>query len=261
VARLGRRQPNRPVVYHPKTILVLSLTAYETAWNTTTDPRILTGIAVQTDDLIVAGYVAENVVAGTTDLVITTTAGSTGAWTEIAQAINNVGVDVPYLVAWARATAIGTIDIQCDYVGATVANNGMFVLVVHANAGGQPTVGNFSANSAAGDATPAETLTIQDAGNNAVYFLAADFSAGTVATGASPASAVVVENSQNGAAYSVYAAYWPEQATGSRSYGPTGFGGSDWRGAAVEIRVPAAGGSAPPQRVIVNQAIARAATY
>lgn len=216
----------------------LTVVAYETSWTTTTDPRPLTGIAVQTDDLIIAGYLAENVVTGTTDLVFTTTVGSTTAWTEIAQAISNENLDVPYLVAWAQATAAGLVSIQCDYVGATPANNGLFVLVAHANAGGQPRIGNFSANTGAGDATPAETITIQDTGS-AVYFLAGDFTAGTAATGSTPAGAVVIENSQNGAAYSVYAAYWTDQATGSRAYGPTGFGGTDWRGAAVEIRIPA----------------------
>jgi hypothetical protein len=173
-----------------------------TAWNGTTSPKTLSGIAVQTGDVIVARGMAE---AGDVTINIATTAGSTGAWQLLADQPGTLDANRAHLRTWwTTASATGTINIAFSSSGSTQQFGG----VAKVWRGGTGVGAATSTNNGTGSGAPSLAITTTQA-NSGVDYAIADWNAtaGTAtftATGATPVQDV---NTTVAGAYRVYSAH------------------------------------------------------
>lgn len=205
----------------------LALTAVETAWDTATDPKTATITGCQTGDyLFVISGSGQFGGAAVTAVTTSTTAGSTGSWTEPQEALNTGDAKSWVSSAVAQVTANGDVTVQ---VSRTTSSTGFwgFSVVRARNSAGLGTSGFVNTS-----ATQVVNLTVQ--GNSAVFFSSFDWDAGSVGTGWTPTTDVTLIERSNGN-YTVHAAYWENQTAGTRDYGSTGAGGANRKTVGLEI--------------------------
>lgn len=213
-----------------------TITAFETAnWTSTTTPLTITVTGALTGDKILVLYGGDNGTTGSlvTAATVSTTGGSTSAWTEPEEGLAAGGQ------AWASSsaadvTADGTVTVSLSRTQGTGQVWGGMALLAH-NHGG---IG-VHARSA-----PSATETVSLAGlsqDSAVGMLAIDWDDLTTVA-FSPSGAVEVERT-SGTNVAWYAGYWLAQASGTRSYGIATSSTTNLHIIAVEILAATGGGS------------------
>src|SRR5262245_447550 len=208
-----------------------TITAFDLAnWHTTTMTQSVVVTSCLTDDwLFVFGGGDANPTGATT----TTTSGSTGSWTEVHESFG--ASQCWYTSARAQVTADGSVTVQVEVTGGTAAW-GFMVLRARGSAG----IGN-TAEDPTQDST--QTLSLTTSAGSAVGFISVDFSTGGVGTDWTPSTSVTLVERSQGGNYTAHGAYWDDQAAGTRSYGSTGAGGTEYKKIAIEI-LAAAGAAA-----------------
>lgn len=202
------------------------LTAIDGQWTVAGDPENLVDAGAAGGDFLF--LVAGGDIGGVTACTTSTTAGTTGSWTEIVESFPGAG-DCWMHTAWAAVTAGGSVTASTDPnpTPASAWGNAMV------RARGSLGIGN-SANATTGGAAQTISLTVSK-DHSAVLFMSLDFSAGSVGTGWTPSGATLLHRELVTGAYTVHVAYWSDEAAGTRSYGSTGAGGNDFVLFAVEI--------------------------
>jgi hypothetical protein len=207
-----------------------TLAAFESVWTTSTTPKSVVVTDCEVGDFLfvmAGGDDAANVSAVT----VSTTAGSTGAWSET---FEDTVDHCWYEAGWAEVTGAGSVTVQMAVTGA-VNPWGMYVV----RARGSDGIGVSGVTAVS--STQVVSLALTE--SSAVMFLSVDFSASAVGTNWTPSTGVTLVERTNTGNYSVHAAYWDEQPAGTRNYGSTGGSGSEYECVALEIlAAPAAGG-------------------
>jgi hypothetical protein len=216
---------------------VLQVAGFESAWNTTTTPKsvVVTGCEAGDKLYVIGGGDASsagNVTAATTS----TTVGSTTAWQEIIENFNGGANEDWCTSAWAEVTANGDVTVQMARTGTGMEWGFHGLRVRNPN---QLGVSGFSDHSA----TEVVSLALTG-GGSAVLYGSFDWDAMAVGTGWDPAAGVTLVERAAGSNYTVHAAYWTEQAAGTRNYGSTGAAGSGIKAIALEIKKASAGQTA-----------------
>lgn len=241
----------RPAVPDP---LGPSVTAFETTdWTGTGTPKFITVNGAVAGDLIVVMYGGDNGTGGgnVSAATASTNTGSTTSWSEPEEGLATTNQ------AWvssavAEVTADGSVVVQLDRTQASGQPWGGMALLCH-NHGGIGTHGR-SAPSAA------ETQSLAVEQNSVVGMIAIDWDDLAV-VGFSPSGANEVERTQ-AAQVSNYAAYWLEQAAGTRGYGIGTSSTTNLHIIAIEVLAAAAGEPVlPPAELVVRQAVNRAANF
>jgi len=215
--------------------VALSLTPFESVWNTTTTPKTVSVTGCVTGDylfmLAVGDMSSGNAVTACTT---TTTVGSTTAWTEPVELLTQPTTSEDWLsTATAQVTVDGsvTVSVARTKAGSQGGMWGCYVLLAKGSAG----IGNVASIASPGSAQVVSLVVSQ--ANSGVAFLMGDWDAGAVGTAWVPATAaVLVERSQQ-TDLTVYAAYWPSEAAGTRNYGSSGGPATaHYRSVALEIK-------------------------
>lgn len=222
--------------------MALTVTIFESAWNTTTTPKTVSVTGAVTGDwlAVIAGgdQSSGNAVSAATS---STTAGSTGAWTELAEDFDGGTSADWYHCAKAQVSADGSVTVQVDRTKAG-AQGGMwgFYVIRGNDSGGVNLLGQL------GTTGTTQVISGTPSQDSAVAIGLFDWNAGTAPTAWTPAGQTVVEATAL-TDYTVGAAYWTAQAAGTRNYGTTNWGGTpSIKGVAVEILANT--GPPPPER-------------
>jgi hypothetical protein len=209
----------------------LEVTAFETAWTGTTDPLSLVIPSCKNGDwLFLISGSGQAASGSTTAMVISTTAGSTGSWTEPKEDLNS-----PVSEAWitsgvAQVTADGDVTVQVDITRSAGTPAWGFAVVRARNSSG---LGNW----AFVDSSAAKTANLTVSQDSAVFWLAVDFNAAAVGTAWTPSTDVtLIEQSVPTGNYTVQAALWDNQTAGANTYGYTGGGTPLQKIIALEIK-------------------------
>jgi hypothetical protein len=199
-----------------------TIAPFESVWTNSTTPKSVVVTDCEVGDFLFVLAGGDDA-ASVTAVTVSTTAGSTGAWTET---FEDTVEHCWYEAGWAEVTGAGSVTVQMDATGA--ANPwGMYVV----RARGSDGLGDSGVTTVS--STQVVSLTV--AASSAVTFLSVDFSASAVGSGWTPSAGVtLVERTATGN-YTVHAAYWDDQAAGTRNYGHTGGSGSEYECVALEI--------------------------
>src|SRR6266536_2959518 len=191
--------------------MALTVTSFETAnWTTTTTPQTLTITGALTGDLIVVLYGGDNGTVGSSisAATVTTTGGSTSAWTEPQEGLA-AGSQCWASSSQATVTADGTVTVSMARTQTTGAEWGGFALLCKGH--------NGVGNSARTAPSAAETVSLTTSSGSAVAGIALDWDDLAVVA-FSPAGPTEIERSA-GANIAQYAGYWTNQAAGTLGYG------------------------------------------
>lgn len=203
-----------------------TIAAFTGAVNTSTTPKTIVVTDCEVDDWLftfAAGDLASAVSAATSS----TTSGSTTGWTE--QQEDVASSFCWYHIAAAQVTAAGSVTVQVAATGATQPW-GFFVL----RARGSDGPGASAEDTTAGSNQSLDLPVSDD--SSAVGFVSADFTAGSVGTDWTPnTNDTLVRREFVSGSYTFHGAYWDDQAAGTRAYGSTGGGGTEYKQAALEI--------------------------
>jgi hypothetical protein len=216
--------------------VTLSLAAFEADWTSTTDPKTVIVTGALTDDwLFVISGSGQTSSTAVTAVTTSTTVGSTGSWAKPQENLNS-----PVGESWissgvAQVTANGDVTVQVDPAKGAATPMWGFA-VVRARGSDGLGVSGFV------DSSATQVVSLAVSQDSAVFFASFDFDTGTVGTGWDPTTNVtLIERSQPGSNYTVHAAYWENQAAGTRNYGSTGAGGAARKTVGLEILATAAG--------------------
>jgi hypothetical protein len=205
-----------------------ALVAYETDWTSTTKPKTLVIPDCLTDDrLFLIGGSGQTGLQLVTALAITTTAGSTDAWTKPQENLNNPSQEAWITSGVTRVSAAGAVTVQVSPT--TTASPAWGFVVVRARGSSGVGVSGFV------DSSATQTVTLNPTAGSAVLFASVDFDAGAMGTGYTPAGAAEIERSQPAGAYTVHSALWTGVSAGSVAYGSTGAGGAARKTVGLEI--------------------------
>jgi hypothetical protein len=167
-----------------------------------------------------------------------TTAGSTGSWSDVEKQLPAGGGTGWIHIGAAQVTADGDVTVRATRTQSGTARAWGGAILRCRDADGIGIHGFV--NTSATEVVNLAGLT-QD---SAVGFISVDWDTGTPATGYTPAGAVDVERAAEGGNYTVHCAYWLAQASGTRDYGTNGTtSATNLVCAAVEV-LAAAGGTA-----------------
>lgn len=183
---------------------------FETAnWTATTTPRTITAVGALSADLMVAMYGGDNFGSQVTAATASTTGGTTGAWTEIAENFGPSSNSAWKSNAWANVTADGDVTASLARTQGSPQVWGGWAALLK-NHGG---IGNTA--ELTNGAT--ETVSLTTSANSIVLALGIDWDDLTNVAMV-PAGAHDVER-VSGTAVAWYAAFWVGQAAGTRNYG------------------------------------------
>lgn len=215
----------------------LTVTAFETVnWSSTTTPLTITLTGALTGDFIAVLYGGDNGTGSgnVSAATVTNTAGTTTGWVEPQEALG--GTSQPW-VSSSRAvvTADGDVTASLSRTQSTGQPWGGWAASIP---GGQL---GTSAKLGPGST---KTINLTTSNGSAVLLIAIDWDAApTVAL--SPAGATTVEASV-GANVTSYAAYWTNQAAGTRAYGVPTSATTNISFIVIEILDPNAGAASGP---------------
>ncbi len=193
--------------------------AQESVWNTTTTPKTVTFAGAVAGDriLMMATGDASNSFGDNhvTACTTSTTAGSTGSWTEPAEAMSSVDADwLSSATTTVSSTGSVTVSVDRTKNGAEGGQWGLYALLLRGDGG----IGNIGGVTTLGTAQVA-SLTVS--ADSLVAFISGDWDVNGAATALTPGGGVTVERSVL-TDYTVCAGYWTSQAAGTRNYGGTG---------------------------------------
>lgn len=199
----------------------------------------VTDSGVASGDLLIALAAGEGYTFSGGTRSIATQTGSTGAWTTYypTPTINN---DTEVVSGWATASGTGSVTVR-PVVRTTAGSFGWIgsALIRIPAAEWSGTVTGVAAFQADADGQVSVTL---GSGTWTVIYIGADYSATNPGTTNTPTGGANRSTFTDASHYSVAVRTWTGQASGTRSYGPSGLSGDDFTG--VVIAVPeAAGGS------------------
>lgn len=212
--------------------MALSVTVVESVWNTTTTPKtvIVTG-CLNGDWLAVVAGGDQSTGNGVTAATSSTTVGSTGAWSELAEDLDS-GTNVDwYHSAKAQVTGAGDVTVQVarTKAGAVGGQWGFFVIRGR-DCSGVTLAGQLDTASAT------EVISCTVANGSAVVFASFDWEPDPPPAVWTPAGQTVIEASTIPTSiYTVAAAYWTGQAAGIRNYGTTDSTSATIKAVAVEL--------------------------
>lgn len=223
MARLGRRQPNRPIVYHPKAV---AGTRQPPVYGTPAETIWSGGGAKSTS---VGGTGSGSLSWNTGDVIVvfaTTSNGNTTVGTPTATGLTFSAVGSP----------VGTVSSECwghkwsatagspgsGVISATPAGASTWGMIAYVLSGSDG-LGAESATTTPGTTKTAALTTTAD--RSAVLVLISDWNADPVTGYAwTPAGQSEREASQVGSSYTIYAADWPDRPAAAADYGITGGG-------------------------------------
>lgn len=195
----------------------------------------LTGLA--TGDLLVAVGAVEGLDGASDTASVTTTAGSTSAWTTNAPTVglNDAGA----IVGWATVSSGTTATVRVQLRGSDTYHMGAAVWKIPAAEwSGTPALSVNTPDATNDDATISLTLSA----TSTVLYVCGDWAAATASTTSTPATnATNHESTLDSGRYTVWVRSWTGQAAGTRSYGPGSVTAADSAIAAAVVQEPAAG--------------------
>jgi hypothetical protein len=198
----------------------------ESVYNTATTPKSVVVAGCLEDDyiLIVAGG---NDNADVSAIAASTTAGSTGSWTDPVE--EGFGASSSWVSsALAQVTADGSVTVQIAATGA-IEIWGMCAFRIRGS-------GGLGAHGKVGSSAVDVVNLAGVAQDSAVFYISTDWNAGTVGTSWTPTDAILVERAVEGAGdFTLHIAYWLGEDAGTRDYGSVGAGGSAVRAIAIEM--------------------------
>jgi hypothetical protein len=211
------------------------VTSPETSFTTTTTPKTLTAVGALSGDLMVAMYGGDNFSGAASSATVTTTGGTTGAWTEVLEAL--VGTtDSPWKSnAWANVTADGDATASLARVQGTPQVWGGWLAHIR-NHGG---IGNTA--ELVDSASDSVSLTTSE--NSMVLALGIDWDHVTPVTAFTPSGAHDIERNAGLTAVTWYAGFWVGQPAGTRNYGIATNSSTSFSLTVIEILAPS--GSTP----------------
>lgn len=214
-----------------------SITAFTTAdFTGTTTPKTITVTGAVTGDLILVQYGGDNFGNQVTAASVSTTGGSTGAWTEVNEDFGPSSNSGWVSNAWALVTADGTVTISLARTQSSGQVWGGQALLAH-NHGGIGNVLHMANGSA-------ETGSLTTSADSAVGGFGVEWDHLTVSQ-MIPAGAIDVHRTDAETAVSWYGAYWRAQAAGTRSYGIDTNSTANFVFTAIEILANTGGGTTP----------------
>lgn len=210
-----------------------TVTAFETVWNNSTNPKTVnvTG-AVTGDKILVIAQGNKTTTNAVSDVVTSTTAGTTGTWTD--PVLENLagGTSGWYSTALVDVTGDGTVTVQVDRTQAPTPQEFGFAAFL---LNGYGTLGTNGVTS--DGAVEVINLTVEQ--DSAVFYGATEWDTHAVGSTWTPSGQTVVENAA-ASNYSSTVAYWTAQAAGTRDYGTTDSAGTSIRIVAIEVLIAAA---------------------
>lgn len=213
----------------------IEVTVGESAWNTTTSPKTVTLPGCVAGDWLAVIAGGDQVdIEGVSAATSSTTAGSTTAWSELAEDLDT-GTDAEwYHAAAAQVTAAGSVTIQVSRTQAGTASGRWGFLVIRGrNSAGVNLLGQRGASGST------QTINGAPSAGSTVVTAFFDWNASTPPTAWTPAGQTVIESAQY-TNLTVAAAYWTGQPTGFRGYGSTDFTSNRLKGVGLELlAVPA----------------------
>jgi hypothetical protein len=208
----------------------------EVSWTGTSTPLAAVLSAAEDGDAVLVvmggdGGLGGNTVTAST---VTTTAGTTGSWSDIEKHINTANTGWLH-AAQAEVTATGSVTVSLARTQTGTARAwGGFAVLIRDTAG----LGDQSF----GDTGSAEVVSLTVAALSAVFSISIDWDTGTPATGWAPTGGTDIERAAEGGNYTVHAGYWVGQGAGTRDYGTNNTSSAtNLRQVAVEFLAPASG--------------------
>lgn len=216
--------------------------AFEGARTNTTPKDIVVAGCEVGDVLYVLQGGDANTGAGVTAETVTTQAGSTGSWTNIAEALSSTQDD--WIAAWsATVTGAGSVTVRCTRTQAGTSGTWM-PFVVRVKNGTSAGLGDVVTQLTSGSGEVASLTVDSHAG---VLFKSVDWDAGSPGS-FTPTGAVSVEIAAD-ANYTDVSGYWLDQLSGTRNYGSTPHAGTKLRIIALEILPPSTGTNVSAENV------------
>jgi hypothetical protein len=212
----------------------------EGAWADSTSPHDIVVTGCLTGDWLVrisggdGGLASGNAVTAS---AFSTTAGSTGAWSDVEKRLPTGGTGWIHIGA-AQVTADGDVTVRATRTQTGTARAWGGAILRCRNSGGIGVHGFVNTSA---------TQVVSLAGlsqDSVVGFILVDWDAGTPATGYTPAGAFDIERANESSNYTVACSYWSSQASGTRNYGAVGISGTNLVSAAVEILAASTGPTA-----------------
>jgi len=220
--------------------VALTITWFETTdWTTATTPRTISVTGGVTGDLILVLYGGDQGASGVnvTAASVSTTGGSTSAWSEPQEDIVTAGSWVSS--SWATLTADGTVTVSLSRTQSTGQEWGGFALLAKGHNG----IGASAKSNGSG-----ESVNLPISAGSAVAGIILDWDNLTVVAFI-PSGATEIERAAT-ANMTNYAGFWTNQAAGTTAYG-IGASASAHLGI-IAVEILAAGGS-PIEPIFVPQ--------
>ena len=220
--------------------MALTITWFETTdWTTATTPRTISVTGGVTGDLILVLYGGDQGASGVnvTAASVSTTGGSTSAWSEPQEDIVTAGSWVSS--SWATLTADGTVTVSLARTQSTGQEWGGFALLAKGHNG----IGASAKSNGSG-----ESVNLPISAGSAVAGIILDWDNLTVVAFI-PSGATEIERAAT-ANMTNYAGFWTNQAAGTTAYG-IGASASAHLGI-IAVEILAAGGS-PIEPIFVPQ--------
>ncbi|MBR0907025.1 hypothetical protein [Bradyrhizobium liaoningense] len=207
-------KPNLSLAAPPSTTPTL-ISSMPTAFNTTTTPKAAGSIIVLSGDILVAHAMKESAVSGAID--ISTTSGSTSAWTLLEEQPGTLDSGRAYLRTWwATATANSTVSVTFASSGAAQLFGG--IVKVYRNAVG---IGAAeSTNNANGSGAPSVSITATQS-SSVLDYASVDWSAitGTASFVSSTGTPTVDVDTTVSGGYRVYSSHVDAGISGAKTIG------------------------------------------
>jgi uncharacterized ubiquitin-like protein YukD len=187
------------------------VTSPETSFTTTTTPKTLTAVGALSGDLMVDMYGGDNFSGAVSSATVTTTGGTTGAWTEVLEALVGNASSPWKSNAWANVTGNGDATASMARVQGTAQVWGGWLAHLR-NHGG---IGN----SAELVDSASDTVSLTTSANSMVLAFGIDWDHISPVTAFTPSGAHDIERNAGLTAVTWYAGFWVGQPAGTRNYG------------------------------------------
>lgn len=218
--------------------------------------KFLTITGCEVGDLIVICGVGDQGQGTNANHDITTTSGTTSAWTRTAGYSASAYNDADTHAGWATVSAAGSVTVRVQLNLPDINyDGGVFAyLIPAAEWTGTPSFTHITG----GDADAQIGMTLSAYSSVLVFGGSRTWTGGNPANGSATPTGTVDSTFQGAGNNEIYTycAHWTGQAAGTRNYGVTGISGGDWALVGVEIPDPNAPPSAAPvtyvKRVVIG---------
>lgn len=219
----------------------MAISYFETAWNTAPDGgapgaryKDLTFTGCQVGDLLVVFGFCANYTASAGTRSVATQTGTTSAWTQGSPAVV-LDADVDAVGGFATVSVAGDITVRVTLRQTDTQRQGVAGFLIPAAEVG-PTYGWATTFVGDTDGQASVTLTA----TSVTLYGASDWNALDPGSTTTPGGGTVRTTYFDGDTYAVFVASWLSQASGTRSYGPSGLTGRDFSGLVFRMDQPVA---------------------